>query len=91
MKNVAMLFVAALALAFATTAGAGEHQAPAQASISADMLAQMGMGGMRQLSDEQGMQVRGTGKVVGEIRYGQIEIECGGQISGSVETVDGLH
>ncbi len=35
--------------------------------------------------------IRGTGKVVGEIRYGQIEIECGGQISGSVETVDGLH
>lgn len=35
--------------------------------------------------------IRGTGKVVGEIRYGQIEIECGGQISGSVETVEGQH
>ena len=30
--------------------------------------------------------IRGTGKVIGEIRYGQIEIECGGQISGTVET-----
>jgi len=30
--------------------------------------------------------VRGTGKVIGEIRYGQIEIELGGQISGTVQT-----
>ena len=30
--------------------------------------------------------IRSTGKVVGEIRYGQIEIELGGQISGTVET-----
>ena len=30
--------------------------------------------------------VRGTGRVVGEIRYGQIEIELGGQISGTVQT-----
>ncbi len=30
--------------------------------------------------------IRGTGKVIGEVRYGQIEIECGGQISGKVET-----
>jgi cytoskeletal protein CcmA (bactofilin family) len=29
--------------------------------------------------------VRSTGKVVGTIRYGQIEIECGGQISGDVQ------
>jgi cytoskeletal protein CcmA (bactofilin family) len=30
--------------------------------------------------------IRGTGKVIGEIVYGQLEIECGGQISGIVET-----
>ncbi len=30
--------------------------------------------------------IRGTGKVIGEIRYGQIEIELGGQISGTIET-----
>ena len=30
--------------------------------------------------------VSGTGRVVGEIRYGQIEIELGGQISGTVQT-----
>ena len=29
--------------------------------------------------------IRSTGKVVGTIRYGQIEIECGGQISGDVQ------
>lgn len=33
--------------------------------------------------------IRGTGKVIGEVRYGQIEIECGGQISGTVETTGG--
>lgn len=30
--------------------------------------------------------IRGTGRVTGEIRYGQLEIECGGQISGTIET-----
>ena len=30
--------------------------------------------------------IRSTGRVNGEIRYGQIEIECGGEISGTVKT-----
>ncbi len=29
--------------------------------------------------------IRATGKVVGVVRYGQLEIECGGQISGDVQ------
>ena len=29
--------------------------------------------------------IRATGKVVGTVRYGQIEIECGGQISGDIQ------
>jgi cytoskeletal protein CcmA (bactofilin family) len=29
--------------------------------------------------------IRSTGKVIGTIRYGQIEIECGGQLSGDVQ------
>jgi len=29
--------------------------------------------------------IRATGKVAGTIRYGQIEIECGGQISGDIQ------
>ena len=29
--------------------------------------------------------IRATGKVSGTIRYGQIEIECGGQISGDIQ------
>jgi len=29
--------------------------------------------------------IRATGRVVGTVRYGQIEIECGGQISGDVQ------
>jgi cytoskeletal protein CcmA (bactofilin family) len=32
------------------------------------------------------LMIRSTGKVIGEIRYGQIEIELGGQISGTIET-----
>jgi cytoskeletal protein CcmA (bactofilin family) len=31
--------------------------------------------------------IRGSGKVAGDIAYGQIEIECGGEISGTVQTV----
>ncbi len=31
--------------------------------------------------------IRGTGKVMGEIAYGQIEVECGGELSGTVQTV----
>ncbi|MFC3675229.1 bactofilin family protein [Ferrovibrio xuzhouensis] len=31
--------------------------------------------------------IRGTGKVAGDIAYGQVEIECGGEISGTVQTV----
>lgn len=31
--------------------------------------------------------IRGSGKVSGEIAYGQVEIECGGEISGTVQTV----
>src|SRR5689334_15899801 len=30
--------------------------------------------------------IRASGKVVGTVRYGQIEIECGGQISGDVQS-----
>jgi len=29
--------------------------------------------------------IRASGKVVGTVRYGQIEIECGGQISGDIQ------
>ncbi len=29
--------------------------------------------------------IRASGKVIGTVRYGQIEIECGGQISGDVQ------
>ncbi|MBV8653876.1 MAG: polymer-forming cytoskeletal protein [Alphaproteobacteria bacterium] len=32
--------------------------------------------------------IRATGKVVGTVRYGQIEIECGGQLSGDVQMLD---
>jgi cytoskeletal protein CcmA (bactofilin family) len=30
--------------------------------------------------------IRATGRVSGTIRYGQIEIECGGQISGDIQS-----
>jgi cytoskeletal protein CcmA (bactofilin family) len=33
--------------------------------------------------------IRATGKVSGTIRYGQIEIECGGQISGEIQAQPG--
>lgn len=33
--------------------------------------------------------IRSTGKVKGEIRYGQLEIECGGEMVGSIGTVEG--
>lgn len=33
--------------------------------------------------------IRSTGKVTGTIRYGQIEIECGGQIAGDVQQATG--
>jgi cytoskeletal protein CcmA (bactofilin family) len=29
--------------------------------------------------------IRASGKVIGTVRYGQIEIECGGQISGDIQ------
>jgi len=29
--------------------------------------------------------IRSTGRVIGTVRYGQIEIECGGQISGDIQ------
>jgi cytoskeletal protein CcmA (bactofilin family) len=29
--------------------------------------------------------IRATGRVIGTVRYGQIEIECGGQISGDIQ------
>jgi cytoskeletal protein CcmA (bactofilin family) len=32
--------------------------------------------------------IRATGKVVGTVRYGQIEIECGGQLSGDVQMLE---
>jgi len=31
--------------------------------------------------------IRTTGKVVGTVRYGQVEIECGGQISGDIQVL----
>ncbi len=31
--------------------------------------------------------IRGSGKVMGEVAYGQIEVECGGELSGTVQTV----
>jgi len=34
--------------------------------------------------------IRENGRVNGEVRYGQIEIECGGEISGKVGTVDSM-
>jgi cytoskeletal protein CcmA (bactofilin family) len=34
------------------------------------------------------LSIRSTGRVVGEIRYGEIEIECGGMITGDVRTVE---
>jgi cytoskeletal protein CcmA (bactofilin family) len=33
--------------------------------------------------------IRATGRVNGTIRYGQIEIECGGRISGDVQSTSG--
>ena len=35
------------------------------------------------------LMIRATGRVSGTIRYGQIEIECGGQISGDVQSQAG--
>lgn len=32
--------------------------------------------------------IRATGKVTGEIRYGMLEIECGGQLSGDVQIIE---
>lgn len=32
------------------------------------------------------LMVRANGKVSGEVRYGQLEIECGGQLTGTIET-----
>ena len=32
--------------------------------------------------------IRESGRVNGEVRYGQIEIECGGELSGQVGTMD---
>jgi cytoskeletal protein CcmA (bactofilin family) len=29
--------------------------------------------------------VRATGKIIGTVRYGQLEVECGGQISGDIQ------
>ncbi len=31
--------------------------------------------------------IRATGKVTGEVRYGQLEIECGGELSGQIQVV----
>ena len=33
--------------------------------------------------------IRATGKVIGTVRYGQLEIECGGQISGDIQAQAG--
>ncbi len=32
------------------------------------------------------LMIRAAGRVAGEVRYGQLEIECGGQLTGTVET-----
>jgi len=34
--------------------------------------------------------IRETGRVTGEIRYGQLEIECGGQIAGTIQGLTGV-
>ncbi|MGB8275267.1 MAG: polymer-forming cytoskeletal protein, partial [Alphaproteobacteria bacterium] len=34
------------------------------------------------------LSIRSTGRVVGEVRYGEIEIECGGLITGDVRTTE---
>lgn len=39
-----------------------------------------------ELSVKNRLFIRASGKVIGKIRYGQIEVECGGQLSGTVET-----
>ena len=41
------------------------------------------------LSVRKRLLIRATGKVSGTIRYGQIEIECGGQISGDIQAQTG--
>jgi cytoskeletal protein CcmA (bactofilin family) len=33
------------------------------------------------------LMIRSTGKVTGEIRYGMLEIECGGQLSGDIQII----
>lgn len=33
--------------------------------------------------------IRATGRVTGEVRYGQLEIECGGELSGQISVVGG--
>jgi cytoskeletal protein CcmA (bactofilin family) len=35
------------------------------------------------------LHIKATGKVVGQVRYGQLEIECGGQVSGDVQAQPG--
>jgi cytoskeletal protein CcmA (bactofilin family) len=35
------------------------------------------------------LMIRATGKVTGEIRYGQLEVECGGELSGQISVVVG--
>ena len=35
--------------------------------------------------------IRSTGKVTGTIRYGTVEIEAGGEISGDVQVSGGKH
>lgn len=32
------------------------------------------------------LHIKATGKVVGQVRYGQLEVECGGQVSGDVQS-----
>jgi cytoskeletal protein CcmA (bactofilin family) len=33
------------------------------------------------------LMIRSTGKVTGEIRYGMLEVECGGQLSGDIQII----
>lgn len=54
MKNTVLALSAAILMGFATTATAADQ-------VSNDTLASMGLGGMQQMSDDAGMNVRGKG------------------------------
>lgn len=41
------------------------------------------------LSVRERLLIRATGRVEGEIRYGKLEIECGGEITGQIQSIGG--